>query len=419
MTIAEIGADTLEKQMIRSKLNATTPCVADVGIRRALSDCMSFLTTFPEDVYPTSRLAETIETDTFDTELAQALMWISQAAYETTAENSQVCGEQKVQRILERWGFAYRARLSQGGTEGLVAESNAAVVVAFAGTDPVVAANWITDFDIRTTSEGIHRGFAEGVEGVRPALAAALEGTTKRIFLVGHSLGGALAVVAGWHLTGDDQALEGWVSRDRIDVGRIAGVLTFGMPRVGNQLFATAYRSRGLWQKTARLEYGSDLVPLLPAAARQFAFRHVGPALRCPHGSQFQDLLPPRDDPDDPITLAKLEEILGINDGQTLRILKEGWGRILDHGVPRSPAGGTATLIIDKLPYFLRDHLQDCYLEALGWSFRRPATSRNSISADDADAFVHALEAHIEETGSGLTWLLRRLSSVAAKRCES
>ena len=43
---------------------------------------MSFLTTFPEDVYPTHRLAETIQTGAFDIDLAQALMWMSQATYE-------------------------------------------------------------------------------------------------------------------------------------------------------------------------------------------------------------------------------------------------------------------------------------------------------------------------------------------------
>ena len=50
---------------------------------------MSFLTTFPEDVYPTHSLAETIQTEAFDIELAQALMWMSQAAYETTADASE------------------------------------------------------------------------------------------------------------------------------------------------------------------------------------------------------------------------------------------------------------------------------------------------------------------------------------------
>src|ERR1700742_1591755 len=102
---------------------------------------MSFLTTFPDDVYPGRSLVERIRTEAFDIELAQALMWMSQAAYEATAgrpENS------KLERILDRWGFTCTARLSQGGTEGFVAESETAVVVAFAGTDPVRAANWIT-----------------------------------------------------------------------------------------------------------------------------------------------------------------------------------------------------------------------------------------------------------------------------------
>jgi hypothetical protein len=101
--------------------------------------------------------------------------------------------------------------------------------------------------------------------------------------------------------------------------------------------------------------------------------------------------------------------MLGITDMDALRRVREAWGRILDHGVPRSPAGGTATLLIDRLPFFLRDHLQDCYLEALGWSFARSAESRMSIDADDADTFAHASEARIEASGGGLTPLLRRL----------
>ena len=374
---------------------------------------MSFLTTFPEDVYPTRSLAETIQTEAFDIELAQALMWMSQAAYETTADASDACETRKLERILERWGFACRARLSQGGTEGFIAESETTLVVAFAGTDPVIAANWITDFNIRTGPDGVHRGFSDGVAGVGPALIAALAGTTKHIFLVGHSLGGALAVVAAWRLTGNSQELADWIPRGAgIDVGRIAGVLTYGMPRAGDEAFEAAYRSRGLWQKTARLEYGSDIIPSLPPAATgQLAFRHVGPALHCPHGGQFKDALPPRDDPDDRIELAQLEELVGITNRETLRNVRDAWGRILDHGVPRSPAGGTATLIIDRLPFFLRDHVQDCYLEALGWSFARPPESRVSISADDADAFAHASELRIKANGGGLSALLRRLVS--------
>jgi len=365
---------------------------------------MSFLTIFPEDVYPVSRLAETIRTDAFDIDTAQALMWLSQAAYETTADGTEAPGPTKLERLLERWGFACRARLSQGGTEGFVAESESALVVAFAGTDPVVAANWITNFDIRTGTDGIHRGFAEGVESVWPALAAALDGTSKPIFLAGHSLGGALAVVAGWHLTGDDQGLGGL----GVPPERIAGLVTFGMPRVGDEAFAAAYKARGLWETTVRLEYGGDIVPTVPpAASGPLGFRHVGLVLRCPHGGQFADSLPPRDEPDD--IRSPLEDMANRAGGEALRKWQEGWGRILNHGVPRSPAGGTATLLIDRLPFFFRDHLQDCYLEALGWSFARPSESRVAISADAADAFVQESEASIEASAGDLSGLLRRL----------
>ena len=276
----------------------------------------------------------------------------------------------------------------------------------------MVAANWVTDFNIRTRSGGIHRGFADGVEGIWPALLAALEGTDKRIFLAGHSLGGALAVVAAWRLTGDTpEAADRGSHGEEIDVGRIAGVLTFGMPRAGDEAFEAAYRSRGLWQKTARLEYGSDIIPSLPpAVSGQLAFRHVGPALHCPHGGQFKDVLPPRDDPDDRIELEQLEERLGISDTETLRSVRDAWGRILDHGVPRSPAGGTATLIIDRAAVLP----SGSFAGLLPGSARLvPSTglteARVSISADDADTFARASEAHIEERGGGFSALLRRL----------
>jgi pimeloyl-ACP methyl ester carboxylesterase len=239
---------------------------------------MSFLTRFPEDVYPTHRLAEAIQANTFGIEQAQALMWMSQAAYETTAERMEEDEEHKLQRILDRWGFACRAWLSRGGTEGFVAESDAALVVAFAGTDPVVASNWITDFNIRTGSGGIHSGFSDGVERVWPTLVAALKGTTKPISLIGHSLGGALAVVAAWRLIGDGSELsETMPFGGIIDTARIAGVLTFGMPRVGDAGFAAACL-RGLWQKTARPNMVLTSSRGFSGRNRAAGLRHVGPA---------------------------------------------------------------------------------------------------------------------------------------------
>jgi hypothetical protein len=163
------------------------------------------------------------------------------------------------------------------------------------------------------------------------------------------------------------------------------------MPRAGDEAFEAAYRSRGLWQKTARLEYGNDIIPSLPPAAiGQLAFRHVGPALHCPHGGQFKDSLPPRDDPDDRIELAQLEELIGINNRETLHNIRDAWGRILDHGVPRSPAGGTASSSLTGCHSFSGIMCRTAISKPSAGPSRDLRSPKVSISADDADAFAHA-----------------------------
>ncbi len=339
---------------------------------------MSFLTTFPDDVYPTHALAPLLRPGAFSIARAQALMWLAQAAYETTAGSPG-----KLERLLAPWGLVPRARLSAGGTEGFVAETDAALVVAFAGTDPVVAANWMTDFDIRIGPDGLHRGFVGGVDSIWTGLTGALSGVTKPLFLTGHSLGGALAVVAAARL-----------ADATISPGGIAAVTTFGAPRVGNDGFAAAYRAAGLWHRTVRLHHGADLVPMLPPTVTgRLPFHDIGLALRCPHGGRFADVMPPTEQPDP------------LPDWTTLR---DGWRLLLRHGIPSHPAGGPAGLLIDSLPVFLRDHLQDCYLEALGWTFTRPSDSRLSISTADADAFLRAGQDALAHSGRRLSSLLNR-----------
>ena len=373
---------------------------------------MSFLTTFPEDVYPTHRLAETIRRDTFDIELAQALMWMSQAAYETTADRSQDGRKRKLERILDRWGFACRARLSQGGTEGFVAESEAAIVVAFAGTDPVVAANWITDFNIRTGPRRHpprlrrrRRGhLARPGRGARGYLQTHLPRRPQPRRCAGRR--GCLAP----HRRRSGSARTRSRRGGGIDVERIAGVLTFGMPRAGDEAFAAAYKSRGLWQKigppriwqrhrpvaSSRRSRATRLSPRRPGAAL--------PARRAIQGLAAAARRSRR--ADDPGTSGgtarhhRQRDVPPVRRG--LASHPGPWGSALA-GRRHSHADHRQAAL------FLRDHLQDCYLEALGWSFTRPSASRVSISAEDADSFAHASEAHIEEAGRDLPALLRRL----------
>lgn len=139
------------------------------------------------------------------------------------------------------------------------------LVVAFQGSrDPV---NFCYDFayDARVVDDyvckgcRVHRGFASLWESLAPTMLGALERVPRshRLVFTGHSLGGALAVLAAAHVH--------WVT------GRTPQVFTFGAPRVGNPPFADAWRRAGLegW----RIVHGRDPVPHLPP--RSLGFLHT------------------------------------------------------------------------------------------------------------------------------------------------
>lgn len=96
---------------------------------------------------------------------------------------------------------------------------------------------------------GWHQGFARGWSVVANQVEAwltGLQGATA-IVLSGHSLGGALAQVGAFEMA----------MRHR----RVAAVVTFGAPPVGNNFFAEAYDKLGLQERTVRLESDGDSVP--------------------------------------------------------------------------------------------------------------------------------------------------------------
>jgi hypothetical protein len=106
-----------------------------------------------------------------------------------------------------------------------------------------------------------------------------------QVWLAGHSLGGALATIAAFRMSYDP-----WFSAD------IAGVVTYGSPRVGNEVWQNLYHEK-LLDKTLRWNNHRDLFAALPAKGQfclsssplktVFSFRHVGKAvLLCPSTKQ-------------------------------------------------------------------------------------------------------------------------------------
>jgi triacylglycerol lipase len=139
------------------------------------------------------------------------------------------------------------------------------VLIIFRGTDDIRNnrfAEWIgTDFNaLKTRTDSsfdhsrIHKGFYKSfqlIEGDLKKTLDLLETKNKPIWLAGHSLGGAMAVISGISL-----AQQGY---------HIAGVCSFGGPSViGNRRFSALTDSL-LKEKIQRYEYKLDPVSILSA----------------------------------------------------------------------------------------------------------------------------------------------------------
>ncbi|KAJ2913347.1 hypothetical protein MD484_g7063, partial [Candolleomyces efflorescens] len=105
-----------------------------------------------------------------------------------------------------------------------------------------------------------HDGFGDAHAASASAVLAAVRTglskyNTKKVALTGHSLGGAIAIIATAHLS-----------------VQIPGVqlrtITYGSPRVGNQAFVDFVNARSVMN---RINNKDDLVPILPGRGLKFA----------------------------------------------------------------------------------------------------------------------------------------------------
>ena len=146
-----------------------------------------------------------------------------------------------IERFLGKWRFPDPRLLSKGQTQGFVVRQDDAVFVSFRGTEPLSLAQWVEDVSYASRSllpnlPGlVHGGFAGLFDNIKDSMWNAVEevsgGNATRLFITGHSMGGALAVLAAAELQFN-------VERKKSDV---TAVYTFGQPRVGDPEFSAAY----------------------------------------------------------------------------------------------------------------------------------------------------------------------------------
>lgn len=134
------------------------------------------------------------------------------------------------------------------------------LLIATRGTD--ILADWITDANIGVQygpgGNLVHAGFHETWKSFAPAMREFLRGRNpRRIHCVGHSLGGALAML----------------NADFITANRIAEVqlYTFGAPRAGADVFAQQLTERIGKENIYRVSNPVDPVPMIPI----FPFFHL------------------------------------------------------------------------------------------------------------------------------------------------
>ncbi len=164
-------------------------------------------------------------------------------------------------------------------TQIFVIQTSLQLIVACRGTEPKVLHDIATDVRFKPASLGwspdpdrikVHRGFATALEVIWEDLqkATAVEGNDSKlpVYFTGHSLGGALAVLAAAR----------FLAADSGNAQRFGGLHTFGQPRVGNAAFAT-WATRLFGGRYTRAVNHRDIVPQLPPPqVGSWEFKHFG-----------------------------------------------------------------------------------------------------------------------------------------------
>lgn len=166
-------------------------------------------------------------------------------------------------------------------------------VLCFRGTVPDNLLNWMTDANTQLKSFAgglVHVGFYENLQPLWGQLAKMLDaavtgqdhpGRLEHLVLTGHSLGGAMAVLAAAKIA-SDPTFEACHERLR-------GVYTFGQPAVGDCAFAeSCAQSFRLYRHV----YRYDVVPHMPPSSTG-KFVHFGDEYVGRPGQPWQRNVPP------------------------------------------------------------------------------------------------------------------------------
>ena len=183
---------------------------------------------------------------------------------------------QAAQGFRETLGFDDARLISADNTQVYLARSPEVLLVAFRGSECPTSLDgfkdWLltnannylilpegrigTDFAAAGVGARFHRGFMSALDEIWAPLFAAVDEAmnqaSRPLWVTGHSLGGALALLAAWRF-----------ERNFLTVDEI---VTFGAPMIGNDAAASAFEKQ-FAKKISRYVNLEDPVPLLPSVS--------------------------------------------------------------------------------------------------------------------------------------------------------
>ncbi|MFJ2707630.1 lipase family protein [Streptomyces sp. NPDC087428] len=173
------------------------------------------------------------------------------------------------------WGFdemryfesTHRMPFPIEDTQAYVMASDRMIVTGFRGTEVAKIRDWLTDVSTPPVpgpgNKGfVHYGFHQALQSVYPQVRDTvldLRTQGQSVWFTGHSLGAALAMLAGARLYFEEPRL------------LADGVYTFGQPRTCDRLLAGAH-NKAFTDRCYRFVNNNDIVPHLPPEP---AYTHV------------------------------------------------------------------------------------------------------------------------------------------------
>lgn len=232
-----------------------------------------------------SAFLETLDAVTHADFNSAVACWLARCAEQIyPPKNSENESEQEAQRLESmfiEWGFDHAKFFSGASTQCIVGVAEKHIVLCFRGTEPSSYRDIYDDLfalpiQPPITKGMMHAGFWRALHQVwkddnramlwpppdtlpQKGLFSYLKkhrgtSSSRKLWIAGHSLGGALATTAATRLLAEDLFKE----RD------IAAVYTFGQPRVGDAHYAEQYE---LTAKHFRLMHANDIVTRVPPAS--------------------------------------------------------------------------------------------------------------------------------------------------------